>query len=294
MDAFVAKGSLAPSRSFAEKLIEAGSVLVNGKRAKPSYRMLEGDAVEVTLPDAPRSAGIKPESMELSVVYEDEDLIVLDKPKGLAVHPGAGRSSGTLVNALLGRKGMLSSIGGEERPGIVHRLDKDTSGLMVVAKNDRAHIRLSADLAARKVKRTYLAIAKGSFSEDQGRIEVPIGRSPNDRKKMAADQFGRPAATAFRVLERFDGYTLLELKLMTGRTHQIRVHLNYIGHPVAGDPQYGGKPGELGLGSQALHAAKLEFDHPADGRQMSFESGPGQEFAEALDALRKRCGGVEK
>lgn len=292
LDTYLAKGSLAPSRSFAEKLIEAGSVLVNGRRSKPSYRLVAGDVVQVEVPESPRSAGIRAESIDLTVVYEDDDLIVIDKPKGLAVHPGAGRSSGTLVNALLGRQGMLSSIGGEERPGIVHRLDKDTSGLMVVAKNDRAHIRLSADLAARKVKRTYLAIAKGSFSEDQGRIEVPIGRSPNDRKKMAADQFGRPAATAFRVLERFDGYTLLELKLMTGRTHQIRVHLSYIGHPVAGDPQYGGKPGELGLGSQALHAAQLEFDHPADGRRMSFQSEPGQEFKEALRALRSRCGGI--
>lgn len=286
LDAYLAKGSLAPSRSFAAKMILEGRVLVNGRKAKPSSRLSEGDTVEVDMPERPAPCGIAAESMDLVVVYEDEHLMVIDKPKGLAVHPGAGRSSGTLVNALLGRPGSLSSIGGEERPGIVHRLDKDTSGLMMVAKTDVAHIRLSADLAARKVKRTYVAIVRGRFSEESGRIEVPIGRSPIDRKKMAASPTGRNAVTSFKVLERFEGYTLLELRLQTGRTHQIRVHMGYIGHPVAGDVQYGGAEGELGLGSQALHAARLEFDHPVSGARMSFESKPGAEFQEALARLR--------
>jgi 23S rRNA pseudouridine1911/1915/1917 synthase len=291
LDIFVAKGFSAPSRSFAARLIDEGRVRVNGRKARASYRVLEGDAVEADFPEAPEKSGIKAEQIELTVVYEDDDIIVLDKPKGLVVHPGAGRSSGTLVNALLGRENSLSSIGGTERPGIVHRLDKDTSGLLVVAKNDRAHVRLSADLQARRMGRKYWAIARGSFHEDSGSIDVPVGRSQSDRRKMAARPDGRAAVTHFKVLERFPGYTLLELKLESGRTHQIRVHLSYIGHPVAGDAQYGGTEGELGLASQALHAVALELNHPADGRRMSFSSNPGAEFADALDSLRNRRGG---
>ena len=291
LDIFVAKGFCTPSRSFASRLIDEGRVRVNGRKARASYRIVDGDSVEADFPDAPEKAGIKAESMDITVVYEDDDIIVLDKPKGLVVHPGAGRSSGTLVNALLGREGSLSSIGGVERPGIVHRLDKDTSGLLVVAKNDRAHVRLSADLAARRMGRTYWAIAKGVFHEDSGSIDVPVGRSQTARKKMAARPDGRRAVTRFSVLARFPGYTLLELKLESGRTHQIRVHLSYIGHPVAGDVQYGGTAGELGLKSQALHAVALELNHPADARQMSFSSRPAEEFTKALDVLRNPRGG---
>lgn len=286
LDAFLAKGSLAPSRSFGARMIDEGRVTVNGRPGKASTKLKAGDIIEVEVNDKPSSAGIAAEEIALKAVYEDAHIIVIDKPKGLAVHPGAGRSSGTLVNALLGRQGPLSSIGGQERPGIVHRLDKDTSGLMVVAKDDLSHIRLSADLAARKVIRTYLAIVRGSFAEQSGRIEAPIGRSPSDRKKMAARPDGRPAVTYFEVEERFKGYTLLKLKLGTGRTHQIRVHMSYIGHPVAGDADYGGKSGELGLKSQALHAAALEFDHPLTGGRMSFSSKPGDEFSRALSMLR--------
>lgn len=291
LDIFVAKGFCTPSRSFAARLIDEGRVKVNGKKARAAYRMEEGDMVEADYPEAPRKSGIAAERMDLAVVYEDDDIIVLDKPKGLAVHPGAGRSSGTLVNALLGREGSLSSVGGTDRPGIVHRLDKDTSGLLVVAKNDRAHVSLSADLAARRMGRTYRAIARGAFHEDSGTIDVPVGRSQTDRKKMAARPDGRMAVTRFSVLERFPGYTLLELKLESGRTHQIRVHLSYIGHPVAGDVQYGGAPGELGLSSQALHAVALQLNHPSDGRRMGFTSEPGPEFNRALEILRNPRGG---
>ncbi len=291
LDIFVAKGFSTPSRSFAARLIDEGRVRVNGRKERASYRMQECDSVEADFPETPGKAAIKAESIDLTVVYEDDDIIVLEKPKGLAVHPGAGRSSGTLVNALLGREGSLSSIGGTERPGIVHRLDKDTSGLLVVAKNDRAHVRLSSDLAARRIGRTYWAIVKGVFREESGTIDVPIGRNAADRKKMAARHDGRRAVTRFWVLERFQGYSLLELKLESGRTHQIRVHLSYIGHPVAGDIQYGGVLGELGLKSQALHAVKLDLSHPADGRPMSFSSEPGTEFTQALEILRNPRGG---
>jgi 23S rRNA pseudouridine1911/1915/1917 synthase len=292
LDTFLAKGSLAPSRSFASKLILAGKVNVNGKPEKASYRINTADLVEVDFPDVPGQTGLRAESVELKVVFEDDDMLVIDKPKGLTVHPGAGRSTGTLVNALLGRLGGLSSIGGIARPGIVHRLDKDTSGLMVVAKNDKAHIKLASDLSARKMGRTYRAIVRGGFSEESGRIDVPLGRSSRDRKRMAARPEGRSAVTLFKVLERFAGYSLLELRLQTGRTHQIRVHLSYIGHPVAGDLQYGGQAGELGLSSQALHAVKLELTHPSDGRAMVFESEPGIEFQKALSKLRECHGGV--
>ena len=294
LDAFLAKGSLAPSRSFAVKLIEAGKVIVNGKAEKSSYRIQTGDEVQMNYPDVPEKSDLAAEKGELSVVFEDEDIIVIDKPKGLTVHPGAGRSTGTLVNLLLGREGGLSSIGGVARPGIVHRLDKDTSGLMVVAKNDSSHIKLSADLAARRMGRTYNAIVKGGFGEESGRIDVPLGRNTNDRKKMSAKPDGRSAVTFFKVLERFQGYTLLELKLQTGRTHQIRAHLSYIGHPVAGDLQYGGQRGELGLSSQALHAVKLQLSHPADGRAMEFNSEPGAEFMNALSILRRYQGGAKR
>ena len=290
LDIFVAKGFSTPSRSFAARIIDEGRVKVNGRKARASYRMEPGDEVEADFQEAPVKTGIAAESMELTVVYEDDDIIVLDKPKGIVVHPGAGVSSGTLVNALLGREGSLSSIGGAERPGIVHRLDKDTSGLLVVAKNDRTHVRLSADLAARRMGRTYRAIARGTFHEDSGTIDVPVGRSQTDRKKMAARPDGRRAVTRFSVLERFPGYTLLELRLESGRTHQIRVHLSYIGHPVAGDAQYGGAPGELGLSSQALHAVALQLNHPSDGRQMSFASEPCPEFKRALEILRNPRG----
>lgn len=292
LDVFIAKGSMAPSRSFAARLIESGGARVNGRTSKPSYRLFEGDEVEVEMKEAPDRAEPEPEAGDLSVIYEDGSIMVIDKPKGIAVHPGAGRSAGTLVNLLLGRLGSLSSIGGVARPGIVHRLDKDTSGLMVVAKTDEAHIRLSADLSARRMGRTYRAIVKGNFSEEAGRIDVPLSRNANDRKKITASPEGRSAVTLFRVLERFRGYTLLELKLQTGRTHQIRAHLSYIGHPVAGDSQYGGEKGELGLSSQALHAIRLDLLHPDDGRKMSFESEPCGEFRAALSLLRGNGGGA--
>ena len=296
LDVYLAKEQVAPSRSSVQRLIEDGAVRVNGRvEGKPSYRVRAGDSIEVS--PSPRAAGeadsarVSPESIAINVLYEDDDVLVVNKPRGMAVHPGAGRTAGTLVNALLGREMSLSGIGGPLRPGIVHRLDRDTTGVMIVAKNDRAHLRLAADLAAHRVGRYYLALVRGSIVENEGVIDAPIGRNPVDRKRQAVVGTGRRAVTHFRTLERFGDYTLIEAALETGRTHQIRVHMHYINRPVAGDPTYGGVRGELGLLAQALHSVRVEFTHPATGTRMVFEADMPDDMRDAIGKLQMRAGG---
>lgn len=275
------------TRARAQKLLEEGLVLVEGRSQKANYRVKKGESVQVFIPP-PKPAEYEPEDIALNILYEDQDLLVLDKPKGQVVHPAAGHGSGTLVNALLHHCQSLSGIGGEARPGIVHRLDKDTSGILVIAKNDRAHVALSQQFKAHSVTREYVAIVHGDVKQDKGTISACLGRHPRDRKKMAVlpEGKGRRAVTHFQVLERFGRFTYLLLQLETGRTHQIRVHLSFIGHPVAGDPVYGPKRARLPLSGQALHARKLGFVHPADNRYMEFTSEPPAEFQAFLEALR--------
>ena len=293
LDVYLAKEQVAPSRSFIQRLIEDGAVRVNGKvEIKPSYRVRASDVIEVSLPPPEDvSACVPPEDIAIAVLYEDDDLLVVDKPRGMTVHPGAGRTTGTLVNALLGRQMNLSGIGGPLRPGIVHRLDRNTTGVMIVAKTDQAHLRLAADLAAHRVGRHYLALVRGNIVENEGVVDAPIGRHAVDRKRQAVVAGGRRAVTRFRTLERFGDYTLIEATLETGRTHQIRVHMQYIGRPVAGDPVYGGVRDELGLAAQALHSAKVEFTHPATGRHMVFEADMPDDMRAAVGALRDRMRG---
>jgi len=290
---YLAKEQVAPSRSFIQRLIEDGAVRVNGKvEIKPSYRVRASDVIEVSLPPPEDvSACVPPEDIAIAVLYEDDDLLVVDKPRGMTVHPGAGRTTGTLVNALLGRQMNLSGIGGPLRPGIVHRLDRNTTGVMIVAKTDQAHLRLAADLAAHRVGRHYLALVRGNIVENEGVVDAPIGRHAVDRKRQAVVVGGRRAVTHFRTLERFGDYTLIEATLETGRTHQIRVHMQYIGRPVAGDPVYGGVRDELGLAAQALHSAKVEFTHPATGQHMVFVAEMPDDMRAAVGALRDRMRG---
>lgn len=280
------------TRARAQKLLENKQVLVGGRDQKANYRVKKGDLLQVFIPPV-RPSEYEPEDIELNVLYEDDYLLVLDKPKGQVVHPAAGHGSGTLVNALLYHCRSLSGIGGEARPGIVHRLDKDTSGILVIAKNDHAHAALSAQFKAHSVTREYVAIVHGDVKRDKGTIVAAIGRHPRDRKKMAVvpENKGRHAVTHFQVLERFGRFTYLSLQLETGRTHQIRVHLASIGHPVAGDPVYGPRRAGLPLSGQALHARKLGFLHPADNRYLEFTSVPPAEFRSFLALLRKETGG---
>ncbi|MDK2881991.1 MAG: rRNA synthase [Bacillota bacterium] len=289
LDVFLAGlTELGLSRSQVQQLIREGRVKVDGRPAKPSLRLAAGTEVEVIVPP-PAPADLRPEAIPLNIVYEDEHLVVLDKPAGLVVHPAPGHPEGTLVNALLAHCGSeLAGIGGVLRPGIVHRLDKDTSGLMVVAKSEAAHQGLSAAIKARQVERVYLALAFGELKADVSMVDAPIGRHPVQRKKMAVvERGGRPARTRLRVLERFPGYTYLEATLETGRTHQIRVHLAFIGHPVVGDPVYGRRQGNLGLKRQFLHAARLKFTHPVSGEVLSFSSPLPEELALVLARLRR-------
>jgi len=259
------------TRSAAQKLIEGGFVTVNGAPAKKNTRLEPGDEVVLDRPE-PVEIDVKPEDIPLDVVYEDGDVIVVNKPVGLVVHPAPGHPGGTLVNALLYHCGSsLSGINGQLRPGIVHRIDRDTSGLIIAAKNDRAHLALAAQLQDHSLFREYEAVCQGGFREDAGTVDAPIGRSPKDRKKMAVlREGGREAVTHWRVAERLGQYTHLSCRLETGRTHQIRVHLAHIGHPLLGDTVYGGKPFP-GLSGQCLHARRLTFTHPATGERMTVE-----------------------
>ena len=281
------------TRSAAAKWIEKGNVLINGAAAEKNYRLREGDEVTVTVPE-PIPDKALPEDLPLNIVYEDEHLLVVNKPKGMVVHPAAGNPSGTLVNALLYHCGdSLSGIGGVIRPGIVHRIDKDTSGLLVVAKNDEAHLSLAEQIASHTFERCYHAIALGHLREESGRVEAPIGRHPTDRKKMAIVKDGRFAATNYRVLERLDGADHIECRLETGRTHQIRVHLRSLGHPLMGDTVYGGGKTRFELShpsllqGQCLHAKTIAFRHPKSGELLSFDSPLPDEFQKLLTLLRR-------
>ena len=272
------------SRSQANEAIKNGNILVNGKAVKAKYSVKEGDLVTYDLPE-PEVLEYEAEDIPLDIVYEDDDVAVVNKPQGMVVHPSVGHTSGTLVNALMYHIHDLSSINGVVRPGIVHRIDKDTSGLLMIAKNDRSHQALAEELKDKKSLRKYLAIVHGNISNDRGVIEAPIGRSEKDRKKQAVTAKGKPAVTHFKVLERFGNYTLVELTLETGRTHQIRVHMAYIGHPVAGDPLYGPRKTLKGNG-QFLHAQTLGFTHPTTGESLRFSVEPPAIFQETLENMR--------
>ena len=276
------------TRSRAGALIREGRVTVDGAaQGKAGFKLKPGAAVRVEIPEAAPAAA-QPEDIALDIVYEDEDLAVVFKPSGMVVHPAAGNETGTMVNALLARLDNLSGIGGEIRPGIVHRIDKDTSGLLLVAKNDRAHLSLSEQIKAHTVQRAYRAIVIGGFREDEGTVEGPIGRHPTDRKRMAIVPNGREAVTHWTVLERLRGATLIEARLTTGRTHQIRVHMASIGHPVLGDPVYGPKKSPYPVtGGQLLHACRIGFVHPRTGERMLFEAEPEERFTRWLQKLRQ-------
>ncbi len=269
------------TRSFIQRVIESGDVSLNGKDCRAGTKLKAGDLVEIRL-RAPRAAGIAAEDIPLSIVYEDADIAVVDKPRGMVVHPAPGNEGGTLVNALLFAVKDLSGIGGELRPGIVHRIDKMTSGLLAVAKNDFAHRALSSQLKSHEAGRVYLALVDGNIKEDSGTVDAPIGRHPVERKRMAVVEGGRDAVTHFRVLARAGNYTLVAARLETGRTHQIRVHMAYIKHPVAGDEVYGSAKDPLGLRGQALHAARLTLAHPRTGETMTFRAPVPEYFLKAL------------
>ena len=282
-DAFLARTLPGLTRSAAQRLLEQGAVTLNGAPARKNARLSPGDALEVAL-SAPEPVDVLPQSIPLDVVYEDGDVIVVNKPVGLVVHPAPGHPDGTLVNALLYHCGSsLSGINGQLRPGIVHRIDRDTSGLIIAAKNDRAHLALASQLQDHSLARTYEAVAVGGLREDSGTVNAPIGRHPADRKKMAIERKnGREAITHWSVLARYPGHTHLECRLETGRTHQIRVHLASIGHPLLGDTVYGAKKPVPGLAGQCLHARRLRFVHPASGETVELECPLPDWFQEIL------------
>lgn len=288
LDVFVAS-ALGVTRSAAKKLIEEGNVLLCGAPAKASHAVAAGDEVCAEIP-APQTLDLTPQDIPIDIVYEDDDIAVVNKPQGLTVHAGSGNLTGTLVNALLYRLKSLSSINGVVRPGIVHRIDKDTSGLLVVAKNDAAHLSLSAQIADKTCAREYLALCEGLFKEDAGRVETYIGRHPTDRVRMAVvpKEKGRYAATNFEVEARYrSGFTLVRFRLETGRTHQIRVHCRYLGYPIVGDPVYGSKRQRFKLDGQLLHACRLSLTHPKTGQRITFEAPLPDYFKKVLDTLER-------
>ena len=287
LDLFVISVIKDLSRMNAKRLIEDGNVKVNSKNSKVSYKVQNGDIIEIHIPEA-KQLDLKAQEIPIEVVYEDSDIIVVNKPKGLVVHPANGNWDGTLVNAVMAIcKDSLSGIGGEVRPGIVHRLDKDTSGLLIIAKNDKAHINMSNEIKNREVKKVYIALVRGIVAENEATINMPIGRSNKDRKKMAVVKNGKEAITHFKVIKRFDKYTLLEVKIDTGRTHQIRVHLSEIGHPVVGDEIYSNGKNEFGVHGQLLHAKSLDFKHPITGKDMHLEAELPVEFKNVLKKLEE-------
>lgn len=288
LDSYISDSMDKISRSFAQKLIENQKVTINGKTVKASYKVCIGDNVEVDVPEA-QDTRLKAQDIPVEVVYEDKDIIVVNKPKGMVVHPANGNPDGTLVNAILAMcKDSLSGIGGEIRPGIVHRLDKDTSGLLIIAKNDEAHVKMSKQIQDRLVTKKYIALIRGVVKDDEATIDMPIARSKVDRKKMAVDKDGKQAVTHFKVIKRYRGYTLLEIKIDTGRTHQIRVHMAKIGYPVVGDMVYSNGKNEFGVEGQMLHAKSLEFSHPITGKKMHLEAPLPEYFTKVLEELDSR------
>ena len=273
------------SRTQAVTMVKEGAITVNDQVKKPKYKVQLGDVISYSVKE-PEVLSIEAEDIPLDVIYEDEDVIVVNKPQGMVVHPSAGHTSGTLVNALMYHCKDLSSINGVVRPGIVHRIDKDTSGLLMVAKNDKAHLALAQELKEHKADRYYIALVHGEITHSKGTIDAPVGRSKTDRQKMAVVDHGKPAVSHFEVLEHFPAFTLVECQLETGRTHQIRVHFRYIEHPLAGDPKYGPKKTLAGEG-QYLHAKTLAFTHPRTGEKMTFEAPLPQNFTDMIETLRK-------
>ena len=287
IDAYIPEVDKNYSRTAIQRLIEENKITVNSKPIKSSYKVQEGDKIELQQEPA-KDIQLKAQNIPVEVIYEDNDIIVINKPKGMVVHPANGNPDGTLVNALMAIcKDSLSGIGGEIRPGIVHRLDKDTSGIIVVAKNDKAHINLSRQIKNHEVKKTYIALVRGVVKENNATINMPIGRSKTDRKKMAIDRNGRNAITNFRVIKRYDNCTLLEIKIETGRTHQIRVHLSHIGYPIIGDSVYSNGKNEWNIKGQCLHALSLEFRHPITNKKMELKAELPVYFKDLINKLDK-------
>ena len=288
LDTYIPSVDTDITRTSAQRLIEDGNILVNGKNAKVSYKIQENDKISVEITE-PKQIELKAQNIPIEIIYEDSDIIVVNKSKGMVVHPANGNPDGTLVNAIMAIcKDSLSGIGGEIRPGIVHRIDKDTSGLLIVAKNDNAHVKMSEQIKNHEVKKTYIALVRGVFKENEATIDMPIGRSTSDRKKMAVNKNGKNAITHIKVLKRFDKYTLLQVNIETGRTHQIRVHLSHIGYPIVGDYTYSNGKNEFDVIGQCLHAQKLEFKHPITQKDMCLEAELPQYFKDILDKLKDR------
>ena len=272
LDVYLSEKNDKLSRSSVQRLIDEEKIKTNNKKCKASYRVQEGDEIIIE-ETPPKEIELKAQEIPLEIIYEDKDIIVINKPKGIVVHPANGNPDGTIVNAIMAIcKDSLSGIGGEIRPGIVHRLDKDTSGIMIIAKNDEAHIKLSEQIKNREVKKTYIALVRGVVKENEATIDMPIARSKKDRKKMAVDKDGKNAITHLKVLKRYDDYTLLEINIETGRTHQIREHLSEIGYPVVGDIVYSNGKNRFDVVGQCLHAKSLDFEHPITGKKMHLEA----------------------
>ncbi len=285
LDTYIAKIDENITRTSAQRLIEEENILVNGKKQKVSYKIQNNDKITIEIPE-PKQIELKAQNIPLDVIYEDSDIIVINKPKGMVVHPANGNPDGTLVNAILSRcKDSLSGIGGEIRPGIVHRLDKDTTGLLIVAKNDKSHVKMSEQIKNHEVKKTYIALVRGVLKENEATINMPIGRSNTDRKKMAVVKNGKNAITHIKVIKRYNKYTLLEINIETGRTHQIRVHLSHIGFPVVGDYTYSNGKNEFGIIGQCLHAKALDFKHPITQKEIHLEAPLPEYFRDILNKL---------
>ena len=288
LDSYISKSNLDLSRSMVQKLIKENRVFVNGKNEKESYKIKVNDNITIQIED-PKSSKLEAQDIPLNIIYEDNDIIVINKPKGMVVHPGNGNPDNTLVNAVLAHcKGSLSGIGGEIRPGIVHRIDKDTSGLIIVAKNDKSHINLSEQIKNHEVTKIYTALVKGNISEDEATIDMPIGRDKKDRKKMSVTRDGKEAVSHIKVVKRYGNYTLIRVKIDTGRTHQIRVHMAKIGHPVVGDEVYSSGKNEFGVKGQMLHSTILKFKHPISGKEIMLEAPLPQYFEDVLSKLDEK------
>ena len=288
IDAYISSYNNEISRTAVQRMIEEEIITVNNKKVKASYKVQENDLIEIG-ENKPKEIELKAENIPIDIVYEDEDIIVVNKPKGLVVHPAVGNPDGTLVNAIMAIcKESLSGIGGEIRPGIVHRIDKDTSGLLIIAKNDKAHINLSEQIKNREITKKYVALVRGNIKENNATIDMPIGRSTKDRKKMAVNKNGKNAVTHFKVLKRYEKYTLLEIKIETGRTHQIRVHLSHIGYPIVGDYTYSNGKNDFGVEGQMLHSKKIRFKHPKSEKVMELEASLPEYFQKIIDTLNQK------